>query len=39
MKQRKWYTYEQLLEMNRASMDEKTFAETLDLLCVHGIGE
>ncbi|MBQ1771236.1 MAG: 4Fe-4S binding protein, partial [Clostridia bacterium] len=39
MKQRKWYTYEQLLEMNRASMDEKTFAETLDLLAVHGIVE
>ena len=33
MKQREWYTYEQLLEMNRAEMDEKTFSETLDLMC------
>ncbi len=39
MKQRKWYTYEQLFEMNRAEMDEKTFSETLDLMCVHGIME
>ena len=25
MKQRKWYTYDQLLEMNRKNMDAETF--------------
>ena len=39
MKQRKWYTYDQLLEMNRKNMDPETFRETLDLLCVHGFVE
>lgn len=38
MKQRKWYTYEQLFEMNKA-MGEPLFKETLDLLCVHGFVE
>ena len=39
MKQRKWYTYDQLLEMNRKNMDAETFKKTLDLLCVHGFVE
>ena len=38
MKQRKWYTYQQLFEMNKA-MGEPLFKETLDLLCVHGFVE
>ncbi len=38
MKQRKWYTYEELFEKNKA-MGEKLFKETLDLLCVHGFVE
>ena len=38
MKQRKWYTYEQLFEMNKA-MGEQLFKESLDLLCVHGFVE
>jgi len=38
MKQRKWYTYEQLFEMNKA-MGEPLFKETLELLCVHGFVE
>ena len=28
MKQRKWYTYEQLFEMNKATMDAETFKKT-----------
>mgnify|MGYP003303253137 CR=1 FL=1 len=39
MKQRKWYTYDQLLETNRKNMDAETFKKTLDLLCVHGFVE
>ena len=38
MKQRKWYTYEQLFEINKA-MGEPLFRESLDLLCVHGFVE
>ena len=38
MKQRKWYTYDELFEKNKA-MGEKLFKETLDLLCVHGFVE
>ena len=39
MKQRKWYTYEELLEMNRQNMDADTFRDSLELLCVHGFVE
>lgn len=39
MKQRKFYTYDELLAMNRKNMDEKTFKESLELLCVHGFVE
>ncbi len=38
MKQREWYTYEQLFERNKA-MGEPLFKETLDLLCTHGFVE
>ncbi|MBQ3651542.1 MAG: pyridine nucleotide-disulfide oxidoreductase, partial [Clostridia bacterium] len=38
MKQRQWYTYEQLREKN-GGMDDETFKKTLDLLCVHGFVE
>ncbi|MBQ6235412.1 MAG: FAD-dependent oxidoreductase [Clostridia bacterium] len=38
MKQRKWYTYEQLFEMNK-QMGEALFKETLNLLCIHGFVE
>ncbi len=38
MKQRKWYTYEQLCEMNKAMTPEKV-RQTLDLMCVHGFVE
>ncbi len=39
MKQRQWYTYEELYEKNKATMDAETFRATLDLLCVHGFVE
>ncbi|MBR2806331.1 MAG: FAD-dependent oxidoreductase [Oscillospiraceae bacterium] len=39
MKQRKWYTYEQLFDMNKSRMSAEKFKETLDLLCVHGFVE
>ena len=39
MKQRKWYTYDQLLEMNKKNMDAETFEKSLDRLCVHGFVE
>ncbi len=38
MKQRKWYTYEELFAKNK-QLGEKLFKETLDLLCVHGFVE
>ncbi len=38
MKQRKWYTYDELFEMNKEMGAEK-FKQTLDLLCVHGFVE
>ena len=39
MKQRKWYTYEQLYEKHKDAMDPVTFKQTLDLLCTHGLVE
>ena len=39
MKQRKWYTYEQLCEMNKKKMNAAKVRETLDQLCVHGFVE
>ena len=38
MKQRKWYTEEQLFEMNKA-MGRERFDKTLNDLCVHGFVE
>ncbi len=38
MKQRKWYTEEELLKMN-AALGEKRFKEALKLLCTHGFVE
>ena len=39
MKQRKWYTYEQLYEKNKRQFDPIKFKEVLELMCVHGIVE
>ena len=39
MKQRKWYTYEQLYEKNKKQFDPLKFKEVVDLMCVHGIVE
>ncbi len=39
MKQRAWYTEEQLFEMQKGRMSREKFNETLDLLCVHGFVE
>ncbi|MBO4538250.1 MAG: hypothetical protein J5694_05210, partial [Erysipelotrichaceae bacterium] len=39
MKQRKWYTYEQLYEMFKDQFDPLQFKQTVDLMCVHGIVE
>ena len=39
MKQRAWYTREQLFDMHKNHMSKEKFDETLDLLCVHGFVE
>ncbi|MBQ6654956.1 MAG: FAD-dependent oxidoreductase [Erysipelotrichaceae bacterium] len=39
MKQRKWYTYEQLYEKQKGRYDPIKFKELVDLMCVHGIVE
>ncbi|MBR4767646.1 MAG: FAD-dependent oxidoreductase [Lachnospiraceae bacterium] len=39
MKQRKWYTEEELFAMHKKNMSEAKFKETLDLMCVHGFVE
>ena len=39
MKQRKWYTYEQIYEKNKKIMSRETFEEAMELLCVHGFLE
>ncbi|MBQ6294557.1 MAG: FAD-dependent oxidoreductase, partial [Firmicutes bacterium] len=39
MKQRAWYTEEELYEKHKKNMSPEKFKETLDLLCVHGFVE
>jgi len=39
MKQRKWYTFDQLCEMNKKNMSREKVKETLDQLCYHGFVE
>ena len=39
MKQRKWYTYDQLYEMNKKRLTPEAFKKTMELLCVHGFVE
>ena len=38
-KLRKWYTLEQIIEMNKKQFDPVRTKEILDLLCVHGLIE
>lgn len=38
MKQRKWYTYDELFAKNQ-KMGKEAFSKSLDLLCVHGFVE
>ena len=39
LKQRKWYTFDQMYNLMKKEMDPIKFKETLDLLCVHGLIE
>ena len=39
MKQRAWYTEEQLFAMHQKHMSKEKFKETLELLCTHGFVE
>ena len=39
MKLRKWYTFEQLYEINKAQFEITRLKEVIDLLCVHGLVE